>query len=206
MSVIKRSVINWSTATGCIRRVQEFLHLRITLHWIKIGYSLPIFTKYINWHGLESTFYSTCLITKCICNRRQFFINLYKNQENVYCRGYKARWKQRNALNFWAINFVLFKQFVSLSLNYVSSLFFCVSLYSLSLLYSKCAKTEFCNLRRCFILFLVLTSTSNPTWICWQEDIKPWMKFKHINLYFTFLFLTRNVKFIFFSFNYISWN
>ena len=98
-------------------------------------------------------------------------------------------------MNFWAINFVLFKQFVSLSLNYVSSLFFCVSLYSLSLLYSKCAKTEFCNLRRCFILFLVLTSTSNPTWICWQEDIKPWMKFKHINLYFTFLFLTRNVKF-----------
>ena len=150
---------------------------------------------YIHWHGLESTFYSTCLITKCICNRGQFFINLYKNQENVYCRGYKARWKQRNALNFWAINFVLFKQFVSLSLNYVSSLFFCVSLYSLSLLYSKCAKTEFCNLRRCFILFLVLTSTSNPTWICWQEDIKPWMKFKHINLYFTFLFLTRNVKF-----------
>ena len=72
---------------------------------------------------------------------------------------------------------------------------FSVSLYSLSLLYSKCAKTEFCNLRRCFILFLVLTSTSNPTWICWQEDIKPWMKFKHINLYFTFLFLTRNVKF-----------
>ena len=128
MSVIKRSVINWSTATGCIRRVQEFLHLRITLHWIKIGYSLPIFTKYINWHGLESTFYSICLITKCICNRGQFFINLYKNQENVYCRGYKARWKQRNALNFWAINFVLFKQFVSLSLNYVSSLFFCVSL------------------------------------------------------------------------------
>ena len=150
---------------------------------------------YIHWHGLESTFYSTCLITKCICNRRQFFINLYKNQENVYCRGYKARWKQRNALNFWAINFVLFKQFVSLSLNYVSSLFFCVSLYSLSLLYSKCAKTEFCNLRRCFILFLVLTSTSNPTWICWQEDIKPWMKFKHINLYFTFLFITRNVNF-----------